>query len=147
MQGYCQMHCRILHMFMNLRESGHRCTMDSLFNSVKLAQAAYSLPNPVLIHGVLCKSGRGCPPCVVQEEKQGRAADRARGTAKAAMLKGDSCSSDLIWASCYNQKRFCMISSSCKSVTRTPVHKKVWSGSLKKYVDFSFLPWKLRDEG
>jgi hypothetical protein len=73
--GYCPMHCRLLYMFMNLRESGHiRCKMDNLFNSVKLAQAAYSLPNPVLIHGVLRKSGRGCPPCVMQEEKQGRAA-------------------------------------------------------------------------
>jgi hypothetical protein len=83
-------------MFMNLSESGHRCKMDNLFNSVKLAQAMYSLPNPVLIHGVLGKSGRGCPPCVMQEEKQGRAANQARGTVKAAVLKGDSRSSDLI---------------------------------------------------
>jgi hypothetical protein len=68
--------------------------MDNLFNSVKLAQAVYLLPNPVFIHGVLRKSGRGCPPCVVQEEKTGRAADQARSTVKAAMLKGDSRLSD-----------------------------------------------------
>ena len=91
--------------------------MDNLFNSVRLAQAAYSLPNPVLIHGVLCKNGQGCPLCVVQEEKQGRAADWARGTVKAAMLKGDSRSSDLVLASCYDQKPFYMILSSCKIVT------------------------------
>ncbi len=24
-QGYCLMHCRLLHKFMNMRESGHRC--------------------------------------------------------------------------------------------------------------------------
>jgi hypothetical protein len=68
-QGFCPMHCRLLHMFSNLRESYHTCTMDNLFNSVKLARAAYSLPKPVLVHGVLRKSGRGCPPCVIQEEK------------------------------------------------------------------------------
>jgi hypothetical protein len=108
---------------------------------VKLAQHTYSQPNPVLIHGVLRKSGQGCPPCVVQEEKHGRAADRARGTVKAAMLKGDSRPSDLVVASCYDQKPFYMISSSFKSVTWPPVHKKVWSRSLKKCVDFSFLRW------
>ena len=105
-QGYCPMHCRLLHMFMNLRESSHRCKMDNLFNSVKLAQAAYLLPNPVLIHRVLRKSGQGCPPCVVQEKKTGRATDQARGTVKAAVLKGDSWLSDLIVASCYDQKIF-----------------------------------------
>ena len=84
------MHCRLLHMFSNLRESYHTCTMDNLFNSVKLARAAYSLPKPVLVHGVLRKSGRGCPPCVIQEEKLGKHADAARGTVKAAVLKGDS---------------------------------------------------------
>ncbi len=145
-QGYCPMHCRLLHMFMNLRESGHRCKMDNLFNSVKLAQAAYLLPNPVLIHGVLQKSGGGCPPCVVQEEKMGRAADQARGTVKAAMLKGDSRSSDLIVASCYNQKPFYMISHSCENVSWTPVTKNVWNSNLKKLLDYSFLRWNLSED-
>ncbi len=103
-------------MFMILCEYGHRCKMDNLYNSVKHAQAAYLLPNPVLIHGVLRKSGRGCPPCVVQEEKTGRAADQARGTVKAAVLKGDSWLSDLIVASCYNQKPFYIISHSCENM-------------------------------
>jgi hypothetical protein len=111
------MHCWLLHMFMNLRESGHRCKMDNLFDSVKLAQAAYLLPNPVLIHGVLRKSERGCSPCVVQEEKMGRAVDQARGTMKAAVLKGDSWPSDLIVASYYNQKPFYMISHSCENMS------------------------------
>jgi hypothetical protein len=76
--------------------------MDNLFNSVKLACAAYSLPKPVLVHGVLRKCGRGCPPCVFQEEKLGKHADAARGTVKAAVLKGDSMSSDLVVALCYD---------------------------------------------
>ncbi len=142
-QGYCPMHCRLIHMFMNLRESGHHCKMDNLFNSVKLAQAAYSLPNPVLVHGVLRKSGRGCPPWVIQEDKQRKAANQARGTVKAAVLKGDSQSSNLVIASCYHQKPFYMISHSCESAMWVPVTKKVWSSSLKMSVDYSFLWWNL----
>ena len=38
-KGFCPMHCRLLHMFKNLRESGHGCKMDNLFHSVKLALA------------------------------------------------------------------------------------------------------------
>jgi hypothetical protein len=144
-QGYYLMHCRLIHMFQHLRESGHRCKMDNLFNSVKLAQAAYSLSNPVLIHGVLQKSGQGFPPCVGQEEKTGKAADAARGTVKAAVLKGDRLS-NLVVASCYDQKPFYMITYSCESLTWTTVTKKVWSTALKKNVDFSFLRWNILDD-
>ncbi len=115
-QGYCPMHCRLLHMFSNLREHYHCCTMDNLFNSVKLARAAYSLPKPVFVHGILRKSGRGCPPFVIQEEKIGKHAEAAKGTVKAAVPKGDSMSSDLVVASCYNQKPFYMISSKVEEV-------------------------------
>ena len=142
-QGFCPMHCRLLHMFCNLREHYHCCTMDNLFNSVKLARAAYSLPKPVLVHGVLRKSGRGCPPCVLQEEKIGKHADAARGTVKVAVLKGDSMSSDLVVASCYDQKPFYMISSKCDKVSWEPVTKKVWSSNLKANVNFTFLRWSL----
>jgi hypothetical protein len=145
-KGFCPMHCRLLHMFGNLRESGHGCKMDNLFNSVKLAQAAFCLNKPVLIHGVLRKSGRGCPPCVFQEEKTGKAAEAARGTVKAAVLKGDSRSSDLVVASCYDQKPFYMISHSCTSVTWTTIEKQVWSSALHKTVPYKFLRWNLSDD-
>ena len=129
-------------MFQHLCESGHQCKMDNLFNSVKLAQAVYSLPNPVLIHGVLCKSGQGFPPNVVQEDKTGRAADAARGTVKAAVLKGDSRLSNLVIASCYDQKPFYLISHSCENVTWMPISKRVWSKALKQNVNFSFLQFR-----
>ncbi len=105
-QGYCPMHCRLLHMFQNLHESFHCCTMDNLFYSVKLSHAVFCLKKLVLVHGVLRKSGRGCPPHVFQEEKAGRAANAARVRVKAAVLKGDDQSSDLVVASCYDQKPF-----------------------------------------
>ncbi len=74
-----------------------------------------------------------------QEEKAGRVADAARGTVKAAVLKGDSQLSDLVIASCYNQKPFYMISSRSESVTLMPITKKLWSTSLQWKVDFTFL--------
>ncbi len=58
-RGFCPMHCRILHMFANLKDSGHRCKMDNLFTLVNLACAAYNLDKKVLIHGVIQKSGVG----------------------------------------------------------------------------------------
>jgi hypothetical protein len=64
-QGDSPMHCQLLHMFQNLHESFHCCTMDNLFNSVKLSCATFCLKKPVLVHGVLRKSGQGCPPCVL----------------------------------------------------------------------------------
>jgi hypothetical protein len=145
-EGFCPMHCRLLHMFAKVLESGHGCKMDNLFHSVKLARAAYSLPKPVLVHGVIRKSGRGVPTCVFQEDKTGKAAEAARGTVKAAVLRGDSLSSDLVVASCYDQKPFYMISHSCESVTWVPVTKRVWSSTLRKTVDFNFLRWNLSND-
>jgi hypothetical protein len=113
--------------------------MDNLFNSVKLPCAAYSLPKPVLVHGILRKSGRGCLPCVIQEDKMGKAAEATRDTVKAAVLKGDSMLSNLVVALCYDQKPFYLISSKCKEVTWALVTKKLWSSSLKQMMDFTFL--------
>ena len=66
---------------------------------------------------VLWKSRRGCPPCIVQDKKTGRAAEAARGTIKAAVLKGESRSSNLVVASCYGQKPF---SWSCTNARASP---------------------------
>ena len=83
---------------------------------------------------------------MIQEEKTGKVAKAARGTVKAAVLKGESQSSDLVVASCYDQKPFYMISHSCESITWVPVTKKVWSSTLKKNVDFAFLRWNLSND-
>ncbi len=102
----CPMHAHLLHMFEKFRDVGHYCKMDNLFMSVNLAREAYALPTRVLIHGVIWKSKRGVPECVIQEEKTGKASDKVRGTVKAAVLKGDGKSNNLIIASCYDQKPF-----------------------------------------
>ena len=35
-EGFCPMHCWLLHMFAKVPESDHGCKMDNLFHSVKL---------------------------------------------------------------------------------------------------------------
>jgi len=145
-KGMCPMHARLLHMFGNLREVGHQCKMDNLFNSVSLARAAYMLQTKVLIHGVIRKSGRGVPAVVIQEELGGKRADKVRGTVKVAVLKDDSESHDLIVASCYDQKPFYMITHSVLQVTWVEHVKKVYSYVLGKAVDFAFLRWNLSHE-
>jgi hypothetical protein len=83
---------------------------------------------------------------VFQEEKAGRAAHAAaRGTVKAAVIKGDSQLSDLVIALCYDQKPFYMISSRCKSVTWMPITKKLWS-TLQQKADFMFLHWSMSND-
>ena len=142
-KGNCLMHCHLLHMYGNLQDSGHGCKMDNLFNSVKLAHSAYSLNKPVLIHGVLRKSGRGAPPCIMQEEQTRKWAKAARGTVIVALLNGDSQSSNLVIASCYDQKPFYMISHSNEEVTWIEHTKQVWSTVLRRNIDFKFLHWVL----
>ncbi len=144
--GLCPMHCHLITMFCNSVELGHHCTMDNLFNSVKLSRAAYSIEKPVLVHGVLRKTGRGALPMVFLEEKTSKAAEAARGTVKAAVLKGDSLSSDLVVASCFDQKPFYMISHNCESIGWMPITKKLWSLAMKQDVDHTFLWWSLSDQ-
>jgi len=90
-QGFCPMHCRLLHMFGNLHEHYHCCTMENLFNSMRLSRAAYSLPKPVLVHGILRKSGHGCPPYVVQEERSGSMPRPQEGRSRRRSSRGTAC--------------------------------------------------------
>ena len=141
--GFCPMHSRLLHMYENLKEESHQSKMDNLFNSVNLARAAFSLPTKVKTHGVLRKTGRGVNEVVIQEEQKGKRADAVRGTVKAAVLRGDSKSSNLIVASCYDQKPFYMISHSIEEITWVVHSKRIWSHALGRNVDFNFLRWNL----
>ena len=133
------MHARLLHMFSGLNDVGHKVKMDNLFNSVRLARESFALPQKVLTDGVIRKSGRGVPPCVIQEELKGKHAEAARGTLKAAVLKGDSKSCDLVIVSNYDQKPFYMITHSIPKITWTTITKRVWSSKLGKSVLFKFL--------
>ncbi len=114
--------------------------MDNLFNSANLAHAVYhGLNSKVLIHGVIQKSIHGGPPIVFQEEVMGKQGSAARGTVKTAVLKNDSWSSNLIIASCYDQKLFYMILHSILKLSLVECSKQIWSHELKKVIDFNFL--------
>lgn len=65
--GFCPMHCYILHIFGNLTDSGHRCKMGIHLNSVNHACVAYNLENKVPIKDVIWKHGHGVPPLVFQD--------------------------------------------------------------------------------
>jgi len=133
-------------MFGNLKESGHHCKMDNLFNSMSLALAVYMLLPRLLVHGVMRKSGWGVPSVVLQEELGGNMADVVRGTVKVTVLKEDSESHDLIITSCYEQKPLYMITHSVQEVTCADHVKRVYSYLQKKVVDFMFLCWSLSHE-
>ena len=77
-------------LFDSLHNDYHQVGMDNLHNSGGFCRAAYNYPKKVLCHGVTRKSGRGLPPCVIQEYRANDAAKRAarRGTVKTAVLGG-----------------------------------------------------------
>ncbi len=83
------------------------------------------------------------PPLVFQEELKGKQADTKQGTVKAAVLKNNSLSHDLIIASCYDRNPFYMISHSIERLTWVECTKRIWSSALKKSILFTFLCWNL----
>ena len=142
-KGMCPLYARLLHMWSRIDDSFHGCDMDNLYTAVSLARMAYSLPKPVLIEGVMRKTGRGVSPCLLQEDVKGKRAEEARGTVKLALLRGDSQSCDLVVGSCFDQKPFYMLSHYIPEVTWVVKTKKVWSRVLKREIDYKFLRWSL----
>lgn len=113
--------------------------MDNLFNSVNFIIEAATCKTKVLTQGVLWKSKHGALPCLYQEELKGKAAERARGTTKAAVLMGDQCISGILVASIFDQKLFYMILNVMREITWVKVSKKMWSDHLQKTVLMNFL--------
>ncbi len=122
-----------------IADIGHWCKMDYQFNSVNLACAAYDLEKKVLIHGNIQKHGSTVPPLVVQEEVNEKQAAAVHGTVKAAVLKNDRCLSNLIIASCYDQKSFYIILHSMLQVSWIKCSKQTWNHQRKKVIDFKCL--------
>ena len=84
---------------------------------------------------------------MIQEDLgTGRRADAARGTTKVAVLRDDSKSSNLIVASCYDQKPFYMLSHSIEEVTWIEKVRKVWSRMFGCPMPYKFLRWILSDD-
>ena len=45
--GMSPMHARLLHIYTGLRDTGHSCKIDNLFNSVNFARQVFALPSKV----------------------------------------------------------------------------------------------------
>jgi len=144
--GLSPMHARLLHMFEIFLDLYHRVNMDNLFNSVKFSIAAANCKTKVLTQGVFRKNSRGAPPIVFQEEVTGKKAEAARGTVKAAVLKGDPRAQGLIVASCFDQKPFYMVSDVATKVGWNAVEKKVFSHSANKKIIYRFLRFNISDD-
>ena len=142
-RGFCTMHARLLHMFVNLEYAGHLVNMENLFVAVKLELEVYSLPKRVEIHGVICKNSRGVRPGVLLSDDIRKKADKVKVTVKVAVLKGDSTASNLIVASCFDQKPFYMMSHIAEDVTWVDHEKLVYRHLSKQNAPYKFLSLNL----
>ena len=115
--GLSPLHARLMHMFCRLIDDGHEVNMDNLYNSVRLARAAYSLKvgqsqgpprkKRIKTQGLIRATGCVITPLVKQEVGKTRAAVAAEcGTTKVAVLKNDPMSENLLVGSCVDQKPF-----------------------------------------
>jgi hypothetical protein len=110
-------YARILFLFDQLKEGNHICGLDNLYNSTKFARDAFVGKNCKMVHGMTCKSGRGLPSCVLQEElKNAKEAEKVRGLTKAAVLEGDAECPNLVAFSVYDTKLVHFLSMSCSEL-------------------------------
>ena len=103
--------------------------MDNLLNSVLFTLATANCKAKVKTQGMLQKSGQGAPPCVMQEEVKGKAAEAIHGTVKAAVLKVNPRAEGVVVASIFDQTPFYMISNDAKEITWVVKEKKFTAGN------------------
>jgi hypothetical protein len=65
--GLSPLHGRVMWLFDQLKDHGHRCRVDNLYMSCRFAKFCYNHKNKILLEGV-ARKGRGIPQIVVQEE-------------------------------------------------------------------------------
>ena len=146
-QGYSPTHARVLHLFDLLPSKNHVIGLDNLFMSVKLCTGAYSGKNQVQIHGVVRRTGRGVPPCVLQEfQKNQKEADKVRGTIKAAVFEGDPSCPSIICMSYYDAKDVYFMSTAATEIKWVEKERKVYNKEAQKLVRMKFLRPKIVDD-
>ena len=139
-KGYSPLHARILAMFDQLETEHHNCWFDNLYLSARFAKAALTHKNKIQISGLTCKSGRGLPKYVVQEEKTSPADVHAdQGTVKGAVLEGESEIPDLVAMSYYDQKPVHFLSTICESIKWIQCEKPVYCVEMDQVEKLKFL--------
>jgi len=115
--------------------------------SVKLYTAAYSGKNQVQIHGVVRRTCRGVPACVLQEfQKNSKEADKVRGTIKAAVLEGDSSCPSLICMSYYDAKDVYFMSTAVTEIKWVLKERSVYDKNAQKLVKLTFMRPEIVDD-
>ena len=146
-KGMSPLHARVLYLFDTLKQKYHRVGMDNLYISAKFARDCYTHPNKVLVHGVARKSGRGVPSIVLQDEITDRkAAEKVRGTVKAALLKGDTECPDLCAVSVYDTKPVHFLTMCNEKIEWVKKTRKVFNKEKKKVEKINFLRLNVNDD-
>jgi hypothetical protein len=145
-QGYSPTHARVLYLFDLLPSKNHVIGLDNLFMSAKLCAGAYKGRNQVQIHGVVRKSGRGVPTCVLQEtQKNAKEADKVHGTIKAAVLDDPECPS-VVCMSYYDSKDVYFMSTSATEIKWVEKERHVYNKEAQKMVSMKFLRPNIVDD-
>jgi hypothetical protein len=96
---------------------------------------------------VVRRHNRGVPPCVFQEDKTKKEdIEAARGTLKAAILKGDNNCPDLCVISYYDSKVVYLMSVANQSLGWKVKDRKVFDKSKNKLVKIQFLRHTMIDD-
>ena len=107
--------------------------MDNLFNSVKLARAAYY--EKTRVHGIVRVNNKGIPDEVIQREVKGKKnKDEVRGTVKVEVRTGDPVCPNIVCCSIYDTKPVHVLSTVAKDVEWWSVRRRVWSEAQQKSV-------------
>jgi hypothetical protein len=144
--GLSPLHSRVMWLFDQLKDKGHRCRVDNLYMSCKFAKFCYNHDNQILLEGV-ARKGRGVPQLVYQEEIQKKSIEATvRGTVKAAVLEGDADCPNLVAVSVYDTKPVHFISMVSECIEWITKSRKMWNKAVQALVSVEFLRLNINDD-
>jgi hypothetical protein len=136
--GLSPLYARVMWLFDQLKDHGHRCRVDNLYMSCTFAKFCYNHDNKILLEGV-ARKGRGIPQVVVQEEVKRSIEATTRGTVKAAVLEGDPNCPNLVAVSVYDTKPVHFITMVSECIEWVTKSRKVWNAAIQSLVSVEFL--------
>jgi hypothetical protein len=144
--GLSPLHSRVMWLFDQLKDKGHRCRVDNLYMSCKFAKFCYNHDNQILLEGV-ARKGRGVPQLVYQEEIKKKSIEAtARGTVKAAVLEGDPDCPNLVAVSVYDTKPVHFISMASECIEWITKSRRMWNKAVQALVSVEFLRLNINDD-
>jgi hypothetical protein len=95
--GLSPLHGRVMWLFDQLKDHGHRCRVDNLYMSCRFAKFCYNHENKILLEGV-ARKGRGIPQIVVQEEVKAPLKPQPEALSRQLCWKG-TLTAPILWLS------------------------------------------------